>query len=87
MSDKPKCATISPVAIIFLIFLTLESVKGFLIPGKEYIFEYEATSSAGVLVPSKAQSAWGFSGLLVVQVDEEAAFMQVCFFFITRKFS
>jgi hypothetical protein len=57
--------------------LTSKNVNGFFIPGKEYIFYYEATSSLGVLSPIKAQSVWGFSGLLIVQVDENAVFMQV----------
>ena len=52
-------------------------MDGFFIPGNEYVYDYEATSSSGVLLPSKAQSAWGFSGKLLIQVNEDTAFLQV----------
>ncbi|XP_011495960.1 PREDICTED: uncharacterized protein LOC105360685 [Ceratosolen solmsi marchali] len=62
------------LGVIFI--LTSESIDGFFIPGKEYIFDYEAIASSGVLSPSKAQSVWGFSGLLIVQADQNAVIMQ-----------
>lgn len=82
-SSGSKCTT-TTLCIAFLYFtsLTSESAEALFRPGKEYVFEYEATSSSGVLVPSKAQSSWGFSGKLVIQVDGDTAWMQVSFLIV-----
>lgn len=72
-----KCAITLRAALIIYLFLTVEIAEGIFTPGKEYIFDYEAVSSSGVLVPSKAQSSWGFSGSLIVKAYDDEVLIQV----------
>ncbi|XP_046433449.1 uncharacterized protein LOC124186103 isoform X1 [Neodiprion fabricii] len=41
------------------------------IPGKEYVYSYDASSSTGVFLPDSAESVWSFHGKLVIQADQE----------------
>ncbi|KAL7291123.1 hypothetical protein TKK_0015250 [Trichogramma kaykai] len=77
--DNPtrKCqfASSSDVRLRLLVLATCclvslpGSAEGLFEAGKEYVYDYEAVSSTGVLLPSKAQSSWGFAGSLRIRVD------------------
>lgn len=72
--------------LVFILLCGVQPMYGLFIPGKEYRYLYNATSSSGVLLPSSSASSWSLNGILVIQARENAAVMQVFFLRIYLKY-
>ncbi|XP_017876855.1 uncharacterized protein LOC108623080 isoform X1 [Ceratina calcarata] len=68
---------LNKIVLLFLFFCNVHIANSIFQSGKEYVYSYDAFSSSGVLLPSRASSSWGFNGKLKVQSEQNVVTMQL----------
>ncbi|XP_066593012.1 vitellogenin-5 [Prorops nasuta] len=67
---------IGKILFILLIFWSSSYAKSLFLPGKEYVYLYNATTNSGALAAPDSASIWGFYGKLVIHANENLLTLQ-----------